>query len=233
MNFVRLFLICALIVLTACEPTSETQNNNNLPTAQATPETTQAEPPKKAPLDVSALAKRYQDQPLAVLDVSQIQLDGANTLSVTFSVPLDPQQKLAERLHLVDSKSGKVDGAWELSDNLMTVYLRHLEPKRSLIFTADSGLLAVNGQVLASDYREDGITTDDIKPLIGFASRGSLLPTRLAEGLPVITLNVDKVNVEFFRVKPNKLPQLLTKWGRANSKVSRVLRLAFKSKRAP
>jgi len=61
------------------------------------------------------------------------------------------------------------------------------------------------------------LETRDLQPSIGFASRGSLLPTRLAEGLPVIALNVDKVDVEFFRIKPQALPAFLSQWGRNSS----------------
>jgi len=213
MPYLRLLLICTLFILAACEPSSSDAPKNEAPAA--TPEVIQPEP-KKTPLDTAALAKRYASQALNVLDISEIQLDGASTLSVTFSVPLGPEQKLAERLHLVDSKSGTVDGAWELSDNLMTVYLRHLEPKRELIFTADASLKGIAGQSLNQEYSAK-LETQDIKPIIGFASRGSLLPTRLAEGLPVITLNVDKVNVEFFRVKPEGLPKFLAEWGNSSS----------------
>ncbi|RMN78455.1 Alpha-2-macroglobulin, N-terminal:Alpha-2-macroglobulin, partial [Pseudomonas syringae pv. papulans] len=119
-----------------------------------------------------------------VIDVSEIQVDGASTLSVSFSVPLDPEQKFDEKLHLVDSKNGKVDGAWELSDNLMELRLRHLEPQRKLVLTVDAGLLAVNKAKLAAEYISR-LETRDLQPSVGFASRGSLLPTRLAEGLPV------------------------------------------------
>ena len=56
-----------------------------------------------------------------------------------------------------------------------------------------------------------------MQPTVGFASRGSLLPTRLAEGLPVIALNVPKVEVEFFRVKPEMLSTFLVNWGRNSS----------------
>ncbi|MFO6484247.1 hypothetical protein ACLBR5_10830 [Escherichia coli] len=53
---------------------------------------------------------------------------------LTFSIPLDPDQDFSRVIHVVDKKSGKVDGAWELSDNLK-LRLRHLEPKRDLIVT--------------------------------------------------------------------------------------------------
>ena len=169
-----------------------------------------------ATVDLSALAQRYKDRKLAVADVSEVQLDGASTLAVTFTAPLDPEPNFADRVHLVDSVSGKLDGAWELSDNLMELRFRHLEPKRKLVLTVDAGLLSVNQSALATPYTSR-LETRDLQPTVGFASRGSLLPTRLAEGLPVIALNVDKVDVEFFRIRPEQLPAFLSRWGRSSS----------------
>ncbi|NMY72898.1 alpha-2-macroglobulin [Pseudomonas sp. WS 5071] len=203
-----LFLACALALLSACDASSTAS-----PPAPSAAVGTQAAKPVQ---DVKALAQRYAGRELSVVDVSEVQVDGASTLSVSFSVPLDPDQSFAEKLHLVDAKSGKVDGAWELSDNLMELRLRHLEPQRKLILTVDPGLRAVNDAKLAAEY-VSRLETRDLQPTVGFASRGTLLPTRLAEGLPVIALNVDKVDVEFFRVKPQSLPAFLSQWGRNSS----------------
>ena len=170
----------------------------------------------KPAVDRAALAARYTGREPSVVDVSEVQLEGASALSVSFSVPLEPEQDFAGRLHLVDSKSGKLDGAWELSDNLMELRLRHLEPRRKLVLTVDAGLRAVNGEELAAEY-VSRLQTRDLQASVGFASRGSLLPTRLAEGLPVIALNVDQVNVEFFRIKPQALPAFLGQWGRSSN----------------
>lgn len=208
-----LFLACALALLSACDSSSTDKP------APATAPTTQATVNDKKPkpaVDLTALSKRYAGRELTVIDVSEIQVDGASTLSVSFSVPLDPEQKFDEKLHLVDSKNGKVDGAWELSDNLMELRLRHLEPQRKLVLTVDAGLLAVNKAKLAAEYISR-LETRDLQPSVGFASRGSLLPTRLAEGLPVIALNVDKVDVEFFRIKPDSMPNFLAQWDGASS----------------
>ncbi|SFP19308.1 alpha-2-macroglobulin family protein [Pseudomonas borbori] len=164
----------------------------------------------------AAVAARYAGRELNVVDVSEVQVDGASALAVSFSVPLEPEQDFAGRLHLVDSKSGKVDGAWELSDNLMELRLRHLEPRRKLVLTVDAGLQALTGTQLATEHLSR-LQTRDLQASVGFASRGSLLPTRLAEGLPVIALNVDAVNVEFFRIKPQALPAFLGQWGRSSN----------------
>ena len=202
-----LFLACALALLSACDSSS-----SGKPVAPAAVSAQAARPVQ----DAKVLAERYAGRPLSVVDVSEVQLDGASTLSVSFSVPLDAKQNFADKLHVVDAKTGKVDGAWELSDNLMELHLRHLEPKRKLILTVDPGLRAVNEATLAAEY-VSRLETRDLQPTVGFASRGSLLPSRLAEGLPVIALNVDKVDVEFFRVKPESLPAFLSQWGRNSS----------------
>ena len=204
-----LFLACALALLSACD--SSTPD----PAPPAASTAAPAAAAKAAP-DVNALKQRYAGRELSVVDVSEVQLDGASTLSVSFSIPLDPQQKFADRVHLVDSKSGKVDGAWELSDNLMELRLRHLEPQRKLVLTVDAGLRAVNEATLAAEHISR-LETRDLQATVGFASRGTLLPTRLAEGLPVIALNVDKIDVEFFRIKPESLPAFLAQWGRSTS----------------
>lgn len=197
-----LFLALVLSLLSACD--------------SSTPEPANVNPNAAAVSDRAALAERYAGRELSVVDVSEVQVDGASALSVSFSVPLEPQQKFAERVHLVDSKSGKVDGAWELSDNLMELRLRHLQPKRKLVLTVDGGLQALTGKQLAGEH-VSRLQTRDLQASVGFASRGSLLPTRLAEGLPVIALNVDKVNVEFFRIKPESLPSFLSRWGNSST----------------
>ncbi|WP_369960034.1 alpha-2-macroglobulin [Pseudomonas benzenivorans] len=212
MPYKGLFLALILGLLGACDSATEPPQVD-----AGAPETALASRPAAAPgLDRGALAARYAGRELEVVDVSEVQLDGASTLSVSFSVPLEPEQDFAARLHLVDSKTGKVDGAWELADSLMELRLRHLEPRRKLVLTVDAGLQGLNGAQLTEEY-SSRLQTRDLQASVGFASRGSLLPTRLAEGLPVIALNVDQVNVEFFRIKDQALPRFLGKWGRSSN----------------
>ncbi len=167
-------------------------------------------------IDPAVLAERYKDQTLQVLDASEIEQDGASVISLSFSVPLQAEQNFAQKVHVVDSKNGKLDGAWELSDDLMELRLRHIPPQRTLIVSVDAGLIAFNQVQLANDFSEK-ITTRDLQPSVGFASRGSLLPAEFSQGLPVVALNVEHVDVEFFRVKPSSLPEFLAQWGRNQS----------------
>lgn len=208
-----------MLALAGCD------NNDNAPTAvkkDAPSEVTKAASSENASsAKLSAperqkLAQQSAGKALTLLDLSEVQLDGAATLVLTFSIPLDPDQDFSRVIHVVDKKSGKVDGAWELSDNLKELRLRHLEPKRDLIVTIGKEVKALNNATFSKDY-EKTITTRDIQPSVGFASRGSLLPGKVVEGLPVMALNVNNVDVNFFRVKPESLPAFISQWEYRNS----------------
>ncbi|OTA15246.1 hypothetical protein Xvie_02912 [Xenorhabdus vietnamensis] len=114
-------------------------------------------------------------------------------------------------MHLVDVKSGKLDGAWELSNNQMELRLRHLPPSRELRLTVDEGIKGINERRLTTGYQKK-FNTAPITPTVGFASKGLLLPSKIAEGLPVLALNVDRVDVNFFRIKDEALPSFIASW---------------------
>lgn len=124
--------------------------------AAATPAPAKTTPPAKPdPAQLDKLAAQSKDKPLTLIDASEVQLEGAATLVLTFSIPLDPNQDFAQNVHLVDKKNGKVDGAWELSPNLKELRLRHLEPNRELVASVDKGLLALNKATLGQDIEKN------------------------------------------------------------------------------
>ncbi|MDX7988885.1 alpha-2-macroglobulin family protein [Xenorhabdus sp. 12] len=160
--------------------------------------------------------QRYAGKNVTILDASELQLDGASAMVVTFSIPLDPNQDFSQKVHLVDVKSGTLDGAWELSNNQKELRLRHLPPARELRLTIDKGVKGVNERQLADTY-EKTINTASITPTVGFTSKGLLLPSKVAEGLPVLALNVDRVDVNFFRIKEQSLPSFIANWQYRNN----------------
>ncbi|HGY2796519.1 TPA: alpha-2-macroglobulin [Citrobacter amalonaticus] len=214
MKHIRVVACMLMLALAGCD------NNDKAPTAAKNDApATQPAAEKKAEKDTAQLqklARQSEGKALTLLDVSEVQLDGASTLVLTFSIPLDPEQDFARLVHVVDKKSGKVDGAWELSPNLKELRLRHLEPNRDLLVTIERDLRALNNATFEINY-EKSLTTRDIQPSVGFASRGSLLPGKVVEGLPVMALNVNNVDVNFFRVKPESLAAFVSQWEYRNS----------------
>ncbi|WAT06326.1 alpha-2-macroglobulin [Rouxiella badensis] len=212
----------ALLCLSGCDD-PKPKDPPKTPPAQiaekaTAPKAAEAVMPRLDNAQREALAKKSAGQPLSLLDASELQLDGASAWVLTFSVPLDPAQNFASLVHLVDTKSGTPDGAWELSDSLTELRFRHLLPDRQLVVTVDGALKGLNGAQLGAEQQKT-LTTRNIEPSVGFASKGSLLPTRLAEGLPVIALNINNVDVNFFRIKSAALPEFLADW-QSNSALS-------------
>ncbi|WP_414164512.1 alpha-2-macroglobulin family protein [Superficieibacter sp. BNK-5] len=203
--------LVAAFSLAGCYDNNKTQAA--APAAASTSTTEQAKTPPAKPdaEQLKKLAAQSQGKALNLLDASEVQLEGAATLVLTFSIPLDPEQDFSRTVHLVDKKEGKVDGAWELAPNLKELRLRHLEPNRNLVLTVDAGVTALNKATFGKSF-EKAITTRNIQPSVGFASRGSLLPGKVVEGLPVMALNVDNIDVNFFRVKPESLAAFVSQW---------------------
>lgn len=166
--------------------------------------------------DEAVVAKQYAGKEVKVIDVSEVEVDGASTLSVTFSVPLKADQNFNQKLQLIDSETGKVDGAWVLSKGQQELTFNNLEPNRKLTLTINPGIRGVNSKSLPLEHVAK-LTTKDLRPMLNFASRGSLLPVRLAEGLPVTVLNVKQATVEFFKIRDSQLDQFMASWGRGGS----------------
>ena len=202
------------LVLAGCDNSDKAQDAQGSSAASATPQSTPAAKPDGEKL--KQLAASSEGKPLTLVDASEVQRDGAAALVLTFSVPLDPGQDFASTVHVVDKKNGKIDGAWELSSNLKELTLRHVEPNRELLVSIERGLVALNKATFGIDY-EKTIKTRDIQPTVGFASRGSLLPGKVVEGLPVMALNVNNVDVNFYRVKPESLAAFVSQWEYRNS----------------
>ncbi|WP_167370285.1 alpha-2-macroglobulin family protein [Gilliamella mensalis] len=167
----------------------------------------------------SELIEKYHGKTLTVIDSSEVIIDGSSTLVITFSVPLNPNLNFSNLLRLVDRQKGNVDGAWELSDNGLELRHRYLEPNRELELTIDKMLAAINGNSLKEVYQAE-IKTQDRKPMVGFASSGFLLPSKSMSGLPVVTLNVEKIDVNFFKIKPEQLSDFIADYGLINQVTS-------------
>lgn len=206
-------LLLSLMLLSGCD-----DNKQDVPPQAAArqPAAAKSSPPPLSAEQRAAQQARERGKPLQVIDMSEVQLDGASTLLVTFSVSLNEQQDFSQYAHIADSKSGVLEGGWELSPNRKELRFRHLEPARELKVRIDSGLKAANGATLEKQA-EQTLTTRDIQPMVGFASRGSLLPTRITTGLPVMALNVNQVDVDFFRIKTASLPAFIADWQYGNS----------------
>lgn len=111
----------------------------------------------------------------------------------------------------VTTEGGKlVKGAWVVGDNPRILYFPHIKPQTRYVVRVAAGLSSLSGQKLNEEGRYS-VVTATVAPAYYFASRGTVLPAKQNGGLPVVTVNVPEVDVQFLRVKPDQLPRFLDK----------------------
>lgn len=101
-----------------------------------------------------------------------------------------------------------VKGAWTVGDNPRLLFFPHIKPRTRYVVRIAAGLPARSGQKLDAEARYS-IRTATVSPAYYFASQGAVLPARQNGGLPVVTVNVPEVDIQFLRVKPDQLPRFL------------------------
>jgi len=117
-----------------------------------------------------------------------------------------------------------VKGAWVIGDNPRVAYFPHIKPQTRYVVRVAAGLPSAGGEKLNEEGRY-AVVTPVVSPAYYFASRGMVLPARQNGGLPVITVNIPEVDVQFLRVKADQLPRFLDKViSGSSANVSRVQR---------
>jgi uncharacterized protein YfaS (alpha-2-macroglobulin family) len=111
----------------------------------------------------------------------------------------------------VSSEGGKlVTGSWVVGENPRLLYFPHIKPETNYVVQVAPGLRAANGTQLSAETRYS-IRSARVSPAYYFASRGMVLPAKQNGGLPVVTVNVPEVDVQFLRVKQEQLASFLDK----------------------
>lgn len=102
--------------------------------------------------------------------------------------------------------SGKpVQGNWVVGDNPRVIYFPYILPQRRYTVRLAAGLPAGDGSALRESAHCQ-VDTDAMPPAFYFASRGVVLPAGQNGGLPVATVNMPEVDVQFLRIAPEHVP---------------------------
>ena len=101
-----------------------------------------------------------------------------------------------------------VGGAWIVGENPRLLHFPHIKPETRYVVLVNPGLPARNGLKLAADSKYS-VRTAPMPPSYYFASNGMVLPARQNGGLPIVTVNVPEVDIQFLRVKSERLSDFL------------------------
>jgi uncharacterized protein YfaS (alpha-2-macroglobulin family) len=143
--------------------------------------------------------------------------DGVS-LALEFSRPLVGTQDFDKLVRFAE-KVGTEDSSWTLSDDGLTLRYPFVEAAKEYNLIVSPDLLAADGSRIGKELRQK-VFSGELKPVAGFASQGSVLPAKDSRGLPVVSVNVQEVDVEFLRVREKELPRFFSQYQRGGRRGS-------------
>ncbi|MFO1494453.1 MAG: alpha-2-macroglobulin [Lysobacterales bacterium] len=144
----------------------------------------------------------------AVSDISGEADNDRPALTVRFTRPLAEAQDYGQFLRVTDADGKAVDGSWVSDEDNLILRFPYVSAQQRFSVEVLPGLVSADGSTLSAGVRRE-VQSVDVPAAAGFASQGSVLPSQGTDGLPLRSVNVDSVDVEFFRVRQANLPRFL------------------------
>lgn len=183
-----LALVCALLVAGCNRPADK------VPEVQGKKPIVAEAPPPKA----------EQPQGFALASANAEPYEGQLALILAFSQPIVGTQAFDTLIAVSGPKGENVQGSWALDEDGKTLRFPYVQADASYTVRIKADLAAVDGKTLGSEVTKE-VYTGPMQPNAGFASQGSVLPARETRGLPVVSVNVKEVDVEFLRVRDKEI----------------------------
>ncbi|MBL0524394.1 alpha-2-macroglobulin family protein [Aeromonas dhakensis] len=148
-------------------------------------------------------AQQEAGAPSSVVQANARQYRDAPALALVFSGPLVPKANWQSWLSV--SEGGKqVQGEWILADDGRTLYFPNVQPDKSYEVSLKAGL--------GPSPQSWTLKTRPLEAGASFTASGMVLPLRQELRLPISAVNVDEVNIDFFRVDAEYLPRFLAEY---------------------
>ncbi|MEV3812013.1 alpha-2-macroglobulin family protein [Aeromonas allosaccharophila] len=148
-------------------------------------------------------AQQEAGAPSSVVQANARQYRDAPALALVFSGPLAPKANWQSWLAV--SEGGKqVQGEWILAEDGRTLYFPNVQPDKSYEVSLKAGL--------GPGPQSWTLKTRPLEAGASFTASGMVLPLRDELRLPISAVNVDEVNIDFFRVDAEYLPRFLAEY---------------------
>ena len=158
---------------------------------------------------LSQFALAGSDQ-LKLIQLTEKTINNMPVINLQFNKQLDTGVNNSKYLKVVDENNYQIYGTWIIDEDERNIYFTDIQPNRTYTININ-GLHSKDKSTLENKLSKQ-ITTKNLKPVLGFASQGSILPKNSNSGLPIMTINVDTVNLQFLYVKPHMLPNFLDRY---------------------
>ncbi len=163
-----------------------------------------------------ATAETEPAVPAGAFGLARIEVDayqGRPAALMTFTKPLASAQKFDELGAVTTETGAPVTGSFVLDEDPSKLRFPYLEANKTYKLTLKPALAAADGASLGQAVVRE-VYTGPLEPLAGFASQGSVLPAHESRGLPVVTVNVPELDLEFLRIRDESLASFLRDYTR-------------------
>lgn len=202
----QLLVVSLLIfVVAACDDAKNKTKTSEQSQAAASVQNAQ-ESVKEAPKAFKPQVVSDSEQ-MRILDISERSYDGGTALAVTFSTAVDASLKI-QKYFEVEFDKKQVSGEWVLSESGKIAYFDNIEPNSLYRVKVLSKLPAANGKHLKKGGIGE-IITRNVQAAVGFSGDSIFLSQAAQNGLPVTTINVHQVDVNYYRIDNNKISNIL------------------------
>ncbi|MET1161476.1 MAG: alpha-2-macroglobulin, partial [Pseudoxanthomonas sp.] len=164
-------------------------------------------------------AQKAEVKGFALVSAYPDEHDNDLSIALEFSRPLVGSQNFDALLAVTDDKGAAVKGSWVLDEKGLILRFPYVEAAKDYEVLVRVDLLAADGSRLGRELKQK-VHTGQLDPAVGFASQGSVLPARESRGLPVVSINVREVDVEFLRVGEKNLPKFFSEYQRGGRRGS-------------
>ena len=170
---------------------------------------------ESSPSNTTASLPTYTNEQLLtqmlLVDASERTLDAVPALALTFSQDLQPTANFSSFITVTEAGKA-VEGSWVLANEARRLYFTNVKPQTEYRIQVRPGVESKHDLALQKPA-DITVKTRDIQPAFDFATKGSILPAKLTSGLPIRVVNVPELDIEFLRVQPAKLPEVLKSIG--------------------
>jgi alpha-2-macroglobulin len=139
--------------------------------------------------------------------------EGRPALRLDFSQPLAAAQPFDELIQVAAPGGGAVSGSWILDGDGRVLRFPYVVADIAYSVSLAETLAAADGRTLGQRVERE-VHSGALPPSVGFASQGSVLPARNTDGLPLISINVREVDVEFLRVRDKQIGSFFARFAR-------------------
>lgn len=156
--------------------------------------------------------------PLWITGLEETLVQGRPALSLNFSAPLDPFSSYQSWItidDITDTKKSSPDLNPVLSEQGDSLYFTGVRAQRTYRVIVKPGITARNGQRLKLIRRFEH-TVKQLPAAASFSGKGKIIPAGSEAGLPVRSVNIDSIEVDYFKVPVENFDKLLRNFSTAN-----------------